>query len=143
VLTLSSALDILLYQSAYREHISNIVLAESNRIYNLFRERNPNFKGKVSLIGHSLGSAILFDILCRQKESPKIHTPAARQTHYKSQRSAPNKSKVKGLEFDFEVEDFYCLGSPIGMCHHRFFVSSARSGNKTGMFLEVLNIADE
>jgi hypothetical protein len=60
------ALDILLYQSAYREHISNIVLAESNRIYNLFRERNLDFRGKVSLIGHSLGSAILFDVLCSQ-----------------------------------------------------------------------------
>lgn len=50
--------DILLYQSAYREHISSIVLNESNRIYNLFRERNPGFNGKISLIGHSLGSAV-------------------------------------------------------------------------------------
>jgi hypothetical protein len=111
----SLALDILLYQSAYREHISNIVLAESNRIYNLFRERNPDFKGKVSLIGHSLGSAILFDILCRQKENTKIHASAAHQKHYKTQRSANNsKSQVKDLDFNFEVEDFYCLGSPIG-----------------------------
>jgi len=113
----SLALDILLYQSAYREHISNIVLAESNRIYNLFRERNPEFNGKVSLIGHSLGSAILFDILCRQKENAKIHASAAHQRHYKSQwqAAAPNKPQVKDLDFDFEVEDFYCLGSPIGM----------------------------
>lgn len=44
------ALDILLYQSAYREHISSIVLAESNRVYNLFRQRNPDFNGKVSLV---------------------------------------------------------------------------------------------
>jgi hypothetical protein len=114
------ALDILLYQSAYREHISNIVLAESNRIYNLFRERNPDFKGKVSLIGHSLGSAILFDILCRQKETPKIHASITHQNHYKNQRSALNKSKIKDLDFDFEVEDFYCLGSPIGTCQYRF-----------------------
>ncbi|KAH8786167.1 DDHD domain-containing protein [Hyaloscypha finlandica] len=109
------ALDILLYQSAYREHISNIVLAESNRIYNLFRERNPEFKGKVSLIGHSLGSAILFDILCRQKEAPKISASVTHQNHYKNQRPATNKSKAKDLDFDFAVEDFYCLGSPIGL----------------------------
>lgn len=114
--TSSLALDILLYQSAYREHISNIVLAESNRIYNLFRERNPTFKGKVSLIGHSLGSAILFDILCRQKENTKIHASAAHQKHYKTHRPATNsQSQAKDLDFDFEVEDFYCLGSPIGM----------------------------
>ncbi|QSZ31681.1 hypothetical protein DSL72_001248 [Monilinia vaccinii-corymbosi] len=108
------ALDILLYQSAYREHISNIVLTEANRIYNLFRERNPEFSGKVSLIGHSLGSAILFDILCRQRETKNR---GASTSHYKN-RSAPStqsQSHGKSLEFDFDVEDFYCLGSPIGL----------------------------
>ncbi len=65
------ALDVLLYQSAYREEISAIVLQESNRIYGLFLERNPGFKGKVHVMGHSLGSAIMFDILCRQREKPK------------------------------------------------------------------------
>jgi hypothetical protein len=109
-----TALDILLYQSAYREHISNIVLAESNRIYNLFRERNPNFKGKVSLIGHSLGSAILFDILCRQKETSKLHGSAAHQKLYKNRQSVNSKPPGRDLDFQFEVEDFYCLGSPIG-----------------------------
>lgn len=51
------ALDVLLYQSAYREQISEIVFKEANRIYKLFIERNPNFKGKVHIVGHSLGSA--------------------------------------------------------------------------------------
>src|SRR5690242_10118226 len=46
------ALDILLYQSpAYKGHISRIVVAELNRIYRLFKERNPSFKGRVSLVG--------------------------------------------------------------------------------------------
>ncbi|KAG0652365.1 putative phospholipase [Hyphodiscus hymeniophilus] len=110
------ALDILLYQSAYREHIVNIVLDESNRIYNLFRERNPYFQGKVSLIGHSLGSAILFDILCRQKEDTKIHGSEAHRKHYHKRHVTPTHSSgVKDLSFDFNVEDFYCLGSPIGL----------------------------
>jgi hypothetical protein len=109
------ALDILLYQSAYREHIVNIVLDESNRIYNLFRERNPYFQGKVSLIGHSLGSAILFDILCRQKENTKIHGSVAHQKHYNKRHSSNPKPHVKDLSFEFDVEDFYCLGSPIGL----------------------------
>ncbi|APA12376.1 hypothetical protein sscle_09g071460 [Sclerotinia sclerotiorum 1980 UF-70] len=106
------ALDILLYQSAYREHISSIVLTEANRIYNLFRERNPEFSGKVSLIGHSLGSAILFDILCHQRETK---SRSASSSHYKSRSVPSTKSHGKSLEFDFEVEDFYCLGSPIGL----------------------------
>jgi len=115
-----SALDILLYQSAYREHISSIVLAESNRIYNLFRERNPDFKGKVSLAGHSLGSAILFDILCRQKETVKLQSYGSNgsiplQKKQKNRHATVNKPQGKDLEFEFEVEDFYCLGSPVGM----------------------------
>ena len=109
------ALDILLYQSAYREHISNIVLAESNRIYNLFRERNPEFNGKVSLIGHSLGSAILFDILCRQKENTSPHRPIAHNKQHKTRPPPAPKAQGNDFDFDFEVEDFYCLGSPIGL----------------------------
>ena len=64
------ALDILLYQSAYREHIATIVQQESNRVYQLFVQRNPKFNGRVNMIGHSLGSAIAFDILCRQRDDP-------------------------------------------------------------------------
>lgn len=45
------ALDVLLYQSAYREQISEIVFQESSRIHKLFMERNPGFNGKVHLIG--------------------------------------------------------------------------------------------
>ncbi|TKA30497.1 hypothetical protein B0A50_02725 [Salinomyces thailandicus] len=96
------ALDILLYQSpAYKDHISRIVLSECNRIYQLFMQRNPTFDGKVSMIGHSLGSAIMFDILCRQGQ--EIHPS---KTHRREQHA---------LKLDFEVEDFYALGSPIGL----------------------------
>ena len=101
------ALDILLYQSpAYKGHISRIVVNELNRTYRLFKERNPSFKGKVSLVGHSLGSAIMFDVLCMQKD------PKAKAS---SQSSKQRRSTEEGLKLDFEVEDFYALGSPIGL----------------------------
>jgi hypothetical protein len=101
------ALDILLYQSpAYKGHISRIVVQECNRIYRLFKERNPTFNGKVSLVGHSLGSAIMFDILCQQK------IPGSRQS---SQSSKARRATQDELKLDFEVEDFYALGSPIGL----------------------------
>ncbi|KAM3559293.1 hypothetical protein MY1884_003543 [Beauveria asiatica] len=61
------ALDVLLYQSSYRGEIAQTVIEESNRIVNLFRQRNPKFKGKIHLVGHSLGSAIL-TIAARQSE---------------------------------------------------------------------------
>jgi hypothetical protein len=65
-------------------------------------------------MGHSLGSAILFDILCRQKENTKIHGSAAHQRHDRNRPSASQTHK-RDLEFYFDVEDFYCLGSPIGL----------------------------
>ncbi|KAK3116476.1 hypothetical protein LTR53_003140 [Teratosphaeriaceae sp. CCFEE 6253] len=95
------ALDILLYQSpAYKDHISRIVLEECNRIYALFVARNPAFHGKISLVGHSLGSAIMFDILCRQTSEAKEGIPPRKRRHQ---------------QLDFVVEEFYALGSPIGL----------------------------
>lgn len=100
------ALDILLYQSpAYKDAIATIVLEECNRIYKLFCERNPSFKGKVSLVGHSLGSAIMFDILCLQDRH---------ELQQRGSGKAPRKGEHP-MKLDFEVEDFYALGSPIGL----------------------------
>lgn len=102
------ALDILLYQSpAYKDHISRIVLEECNRIYGLFVQRNPGFRGKVSFVGHSLGSAIMFDLLCRQGKN----AAAGVGQQHKGRR----KGGKEALQFDFEVDDFYALGSPIGL----------------------------
>jgi hypothetical protein len=111
------ALDILLYQSAYREHICGIVLRECNRIYKLFLNRNPYFNGIISLIGHSLGSAILFDLLCRQNENVKIHGSSQHSKYYRDRSHSRTQARKdeKDLSFDFSVEDFYCLGSPIGL----------------------------
>ncbi|KAH4109069.1 hypothetical protein HBH98_230230 [Parastagonospora nodorum] len=100
------ALDILLYQSpAYKGHISRIVVNELNRVYRLYKERNPKFNGKVSLVGHSLGSAIMFDILCIQKDAQSRM----------SNSTKGRRHTEEDLKLDFEVEDFYALGSPIGL----------------------------
>ena len=108
-------LDILLYQSAYREHIADIVQRECNRVFKLFKQRNPQFRGKVSFIGHSLGSAILFDLLCWQRDSKPLaatpqNGPSMRRASYQK-----GQNGLKDFSLDFEVEDFYCLGSPIGL----------------------------
>lgn len=109
------ALDVLLYQSAYREQIARIVLQESNRVYNLFMERNPKFTGKVHIIGHSLGSAIMFDILCRQKETPKLDSGRNALRSWTPHDRPESSKDPRELKFDFDVEDLYCLGSPIGL----------------------------
>ncbi|KAL8772161.1 MAG: hypothetical protein Q9209_002596 [Squamulea sp. 1 TL-2023] len=109
------ALDILLYQSAYREHIAGIVQRECNRIYRLFLQRNPNFNGRVSLIGHSLGSAILFDILCRQKSPDQSSSSIRNKRQARRVSSVTGPGPTRDLGLDFEVESFFCLGSPLGL----------------------------
>ncbi|KGY15061.1 hypothetical protein PABG_12006 [Paracoccidioides brasiliensis Pb03] len=105
------AMDVLLYQSAYREHIAGIVQRECNRIYKLFKARNPNFKGSVSLCGHSLGSAILFDILCHQSEN----STHVKSTNRGSRSRTSDDHKSESFPLDFECSDFFCLGSPIAL----------------------------
>nr|XP_014345834.1 PREDICTED: SEC23-interacting protein [Latimeria chalumnae] len=62
-------LDIFFYNSpTYCQTIVDQVCMEMNHLYSLFMSRNPNFKGGVSVAGHSLGSLILFDILSNQKD---------------------------------------------------------------------------
>jgi hypothetical protein len=57
---------------------------ELNRLFSLFRERNPSFEGGVSVGGHSLGSLILFDWLYHQKpaeeELTREPTPSSRDS---------------------------------------------------------------
>lgn len=68
--TNSTLLDILFYTSpVYCQTIVNEVIEEINRMYELFLKRNPMFQGGVSLMGHSLGSCILYDILTHQGSS--------------------------------------------------------------------------
>lgn len=66
--TNDTLLDILFYTSpVYCQTIMQTVGCEVNRLYTLFKQRNPDFNGGTYLGGHSLGSLILFDLLCHQK----------------------------------------------------------------------------
>uniref|UniRef100_A0A8C4YQA1 SEC23-interacting protein n=1 Tax=Gopherus evgoodei TaxID=1825980 RepID=A0A8C4YQA1_9SAUR len=67
--TNETLLDILFYNSpTYCQSIVDKVGLEMNRLHALFMSRNPDFKGGVSVAGHSLGALILFDILSNQKD---------------------------------------------------------------------------
>uniref|UniRef100_A0A8D2NWZ2 DDHD domain containing 2 n=1 Tax=Zosterops lateralis melanops TaxID=1220523 RepID=A0A8D2NWZ2_ZOSLA len=64
-------LDVFFYNSStYCQTIVDTVASEMNRLHRLFLQRNPHFKGGVSIAGHSLGSLILFDLLTNQKLDP-------------------------------------------------------------------------
>lgn len=52
-------LDVFFYNSStYCQTIVDTVASEMNRLYQLFLQRNPLFKGGVSIAGHSLGKGV-------------------------------------------------------------------------------------
>lgn len=63
----SSAMDIMYYTSPlYRDELVKGLQQELNRLYTLFCARNPEFEekgGKVSIVSHSLGCVITYDIM--------------------------------------------------------------------------------
>ena len=63
----TTILDVLFYTSPiYCQRIISRVGSELNRLLDVFLARNPYFNGKISVVGHSLGTLILFDLLMHQ-----------------------------------------------------------------------------
>lgn len=82
------AIDVVLYEEPYyREIILKEVCKQLNKTYNLFKRMNKDPPEEIHLIGHSLGSVILFDILKDPQKYP----------------------------LDFDVKKFFCIGSPVGL----------------------------
>lgn len=82
-------LDVLLYyQPVYHAQIIEATVRQLNQIYTKFCARNPEFakNPRVSVVGHSLGSAIAFDIV-----------------------------SSSATTLDFDVDIFFGVGSPVGM----------------------------
>ncbi|XP_062274292.1 phospholipase DDHD2 isoform X1 [Scomber scombrus] len=66
--TNDTLLDLFFYNSpTYCQTIVDTVASEINRLHALFKQRHPEFAGAVSVVGHSLGSLILFDMLTNQR----------------------------------------------------------------------------
>ncbi|CAF1101258.1 unnamed protein product [Brachionus calyciflorus] len=69
----STILDVLFYTSPiYCQTIISKVGNELNRLVRIFLKKNPYFKGTVSLIGHSLGSLIVYDLLSHQADEEDL-----------------------------------------------------------------------
>uniref|UniRef100_A0AAR2M4F8 DDHD domain-containing protein n=1 Tax=Pygocentrus nattereri TaxID=42514 RepID=A0AAR2M4F8_PYGNA len=116
--TNETLLDVLFYNSpTYCQTIMDTVAFEINRLYALFMQRNPDFKGRVSVSGHSLGSLILFDLLSNQK------------TGSPSSESTPNGNKfcLYTMHFDptateegneEETADLSSVLEPLGLLEY-------------------------
>ncbi|XP_007935106.1 SEC23-interacting protein [Orycteropus afer afer] len=118
--TNETLLDILFYNSpSYCQTIVEKVGLEINRLHALFMSRNPDFKGGVSLAGHSLGSLILFDILSNQKDLSLSKSPGPlavangvmKQPHFpdKQMTEEPKLTLDESCDLDVENEEALTL----------------------------------
>ena len=67
-------------------------------------DRNPNFSGKISLIGHSLGSLIVFDLLSHQFSNSSEQAKTKQETKYQNLDEFLNELKMIELKSIFEKE---------------------------------------
>ncbi|XP_035023582.2 phospholipase DDHD1 isoform X1 [Hippoglossus stenolepis] len=143
----SSAMDIMYYNSPlYRDEITKGLTQELNRLYTLFCSRNPEFEergGKVSIVSHSLGCVITYDIMtgwdpvrfCLQEDHAVEEELDLRWISYQERHILEQlrltRTRLRELEtqlltleaskpsappaLKFKVENFFCVGSPLAV----------------------------
>ncbi|XP_077180201.1 phospholipase DDHD1 isoform X3 [Paroedura picta] len=143
----SSAMDIMYYTSPlYRDELVKGLQQELNRLYTLFCSRNPDFRakgGKVSIVSHSLGCVITYDIMTGwnpvrlyeqllEKEYEDLEDTwmsyeeqhLLEEFYLTKQRLKEIEERLHGLRtstiskppaLKFKVENFFCMGSPLAV----------------------------
>ncbi|TDL17868.1 hypothetical protein BD410DRAFT_753898 [Rickenella mellea] len=112
-------IDIPYFMSHHRESMIASVVQQANRIYRLWCARNPGFdtKGRVHIIAHSLGSALVSHVLSNQ---PTLQSPLSEMIKGKT-----GKGKAKNANTDtkaninmsdkflFNTSALFLVGSPL------------------------------
>ncbi|XP_059177908.1 phospholipase DDHD1-like isoform X2 [Physella acuta] len=141
----SSAMDVLYYTSPlYRFEITNSLKTELCRLYQMFCSRHPYFEpsdGKVSIVAHSLGSVISYDIITGWNPLHLYDQLITSLIDEEEEKACGNsevledvqaaKNKVKDLDalmksiqgkqgkivksIPFNVENLFCIGSPLAV----------------------------
>lgn len=100
----TSAMDIMYYTSpVYCAEIQRGLVTEINRLYSMFVERNPNHNVKVSVVAHSLGCVIVYDVITG-------YQPMVPSEEKIVEEVVPGKSRL-----NFHVDNFFLLGSPLSV----------------------------
>jgi len=116
-LVMDLALDVLFYMiPRYYQQMISILADELNRLYKIFMKHHPDFNGKVSFFGHSLGSQLCFDLLCHQiPECLKKESGNVEVVRYNRLTPYGNEVAYNYKQLDFPVHTFFAVGSPIGL----------------------------
>ncbi|XP_014863931.1 PREDICTED: phospholipase DDHD2 isoform X1 [Poecilia mexicana] len=100
--TNDTLLDLFFYNSpTYCQTIVDTVASEVNRLHALFQQRHPEFDGKVSVVGHSLGSLILFDLLTNQRNRSR-----AREGVPSGEHSALNSDTLEQMLTKLDLQQY-------------------------------------
>jgi len=109
----------ILAEMIYHESASQL-----NMQYTQFMQRNPDFKGKVSILAHSLGSIICFDLLCNQSYEKFIKNKG-NILAWEETLQIPSEPTEKNPfwstcpkdcpQLVFQVDTLFTIGSPLGM----------------------------
>ncbi|ROT76626.1 putative phospholipase DDHD1-like isoform X1 [Penaeus vannamei] len=124
-------------QSCSGGEVINGLTGEMNRLYTMFTQRNPYFEangGKVSIVAHSLGCVITYDIVIgwnpaqqfdHQLVQSLMHliekkeglAPEDQNKLKKDLQDLLTKHESKPLQpsLNFKIENFFCLGSPLAV----------------------------
>lgn len=120
----STAMDIMYYTSPlYGCEVQRGLSEELNRLYTMFTQRNPYFisrGGKVSVIAHSLGCVIVYDIVTGWRPDSWQVGTFSRSTQSGGDSSLPGTPKQELLSpnnscLQFQIDNLFCLGSPLSV----------------------------
>lgn len=81
----------------YRRHILREVAKQLNDAVQVFKTSHPDFHGGISIVGHSLGAALCYDLMCRREMDDEILL------------------RAEGMRLEFEADNLFCLGNPLGI----------------------------
>ncbi|XP_076749269.1 phospholipase DDHD1 isoform X2 [Xylocopa sonorina] len=118
----TSAMDILYYTSPlYGGEVRAGLQKELNRLYLMFASRHPGWKGKVSILAHSLGCVIVYDIVTGWMGLD-------------TRPPSPETREVLKQRLQFSIENLFCLGSPLSV----FLALRTPPSNKTDVMPQSL-----
>lgn len=80
----------------YRRHMLRAVCERLNTAVLAFRKRRPDYTGGISVMGHSLGSALCYELFSRRVQDDQ------------------KLLSGEGMRVDFIPDNLFCLGSPLG-----------------------------
>ncbi|KAH0862962.1 hypothetical protein HID58_080173 [Brassica napus] len=140
--------DVLYYMSPiYCQAIIDSVSNQLNKLYLKFIKRNPDYDGKISIYGHSLGSVLSYDILCHQhnlsspfpmdavykkffpdEESPPIQASADEPcSSHQSSKIEPEKSNQLNNTEEITGEDNDMMDKKTTLLEHQDVIQEGPS----------------